>query len=319
MEKLPGYRVINTNPANGSSQLNKKDSRPCLKDAFKDILLVIVFNYPLYDNIPDLVALYKPAFPNLLFCGPPHNTAPPDILTVEMIRGYLGYECLGLAIRQHPGYKGYFYSNDDVILKFWSFSDFDREKIWESGELFSLRVTETARLQWKWWNSNYGLKRCRRVCEDVANMTLEKANLNGVHLFNTLIKNSNGTLRCFRGRSDVLYIPQKHATAFSILSSMFYRQNVFLEIAVPTINRLVEQNENIGRLFGRYIQYGGEDPRGTDSRFFWHLYLTNDTYLFIHPFKLHGRDELDNRLNLVMFKLFFIEKVKELTNCTGDV
>ena len=109
---------MNTNLPNGSTRLNKEDSRPCLKDAFKDILLVIVFNRPLYDSIPDLVALYKPAFPNLLFCGSPHNAAPPDILTLEIIGGYLGYECLGRAIRQHPGYKGYFYSNDDVILKF---------------------------------------------------------------------------------------------------------------------------------------------------------------------------------------------------------
>jgi len=237
---------------------------------------------------------------------------------VEVMRGFLGYECLGRAIRQHPGYKGYFYSNDDVILKFWNLPDFDLEKIWESDKMSPRTVTETARSGWIWWNSNYGLKNCRRACEDVANMTFEKKSLSGVQLLNTLLKNSNGTLRCFRGRSDVLYIPQKHATAFSVLSNMFYRQKVFLEIAVPTINRLVEQNENIGRLFGRYIQYGGPDRRGTDSRFFWHLYFTNDTYLFIHPFKLHGKDELDNRLNLVMFKLFFIEKVKELTNCTGD-
>ena len=319
MEKTPGYRFINTNLPNGSRQLNKEDSgRPCLKDAFKDILLVIVYNYPLYDSIPDLVALYEPAFPNLLFCGPPDNAASPDILTVKIIRGYLGYECLGRAIRQYPGYTGYFYSNDDVILKFWSFPDFDREKIWESmesGQLFSRRVKETVRLKWKWWNSGYGLQNCRRAFEDVANMTLDKENFKGVHLLNTLIKNSKDTLRCFRGRSDVLYIPQKHAKAFSILSNIFYTQKVFLEIAAPTINRLVEREENIGRLPGRYIRPHFQDPRGKDSRFLWHLYFTKDTYLFIHPFKLHGKDELDNKLNLVMFKRVLVEQVKKLTNC----
>ena len=321
VEENPGYRFINADLPNGSSQLNEKDSRPCLKEAFKDILLVIVYNYPLYDSIPHLIALYKPAFPNLLFCGPPHNTAPSDILTVEVNQGYLGYECLGRAIRQHPGYKGHLYSNDDVILKFWNFPDFDREKIWESREflnhLFSKRVHQYPVLGWKWWNSTYGLKNCRRACEDVANMTLQKENLNGVHLLNTLLKNSKGTLRCFRGRADVLYIPQKHAKAFSILSNMFYRQKVFLEIAVPTINRLVELNENIGRLPGRYIHYQ-EERRGTDSRFFWHLYFTNDDYFFTHPFKLHGRQELDNKLNLVMFRYFLMKQVKELTNCARN-
>ena len=191
VEENPGYRFINADLPNGSSQLNEKDSRPCLKEAFKDILLVIVYNNPLYDSIPDLIALYKPAFPNLLFCGPPHNTAPSDILTVEVNQGYLGYECLGRAIRQHPGYKGYFYSSDDVILKFWSFPDFDRERIWESREseqLLSKGVNESAGFKWKWWKSIYGLKNCKKACEYVANMTIEKENLKGFHLLNTLLK-----------------------------------------------------------------------------------------------------------------------------------
>ena len=313
VEKNPGYRFM-------KADLKKEDSRPCLKEAFKDILLVIVYNYPLYDSIPDLTALYKPAFPNLLFCGPPHNTAPLDILTVEIIHGYLGYECLGRAIRQHPGYKGYFYSNDDVIFKFWNFPDFDREKIWESREseqLPSQRINESASSRWKWWKSAYGLKNCRRACEDVGKMNMEDENLKGVHLLNTLLKNSNGTLRCFKSRSDVLFIPQKHSKAFSILSNTFYKHKVFLEIAVPTINRLVEQNGNIGRLPGRYIHYKDERS-GTDSRFFWHLYFTNDDYFFIHPFKLHGAKELDNKLHLVMFRHFLIKQVKELTNCARD-
>ena len=172
--------------------------------------------------------------------------------------------------------------------------------------------------EWVWWKRRYGLKNCRKACEDVAYMTLEEESLNGVHLLNTLLKNSNGTLGCFGGRSDVLYIPQKHATAFSILSKTFYRQQVFLEIAVPTINRILERKENIGRLPGHYIQYHKKGSRGTDSRFFWHLYFMNDMYLFIHPFKLHGKEELNNKFNSVMFKFFLIEKVKALTKCNRD-
>ena len=94
---------------------------------------------------------------------------------------------------------------------------------------------------------------------------------------------------------------------------MFYRREVFLEIAVPTINRLLEQNENIGRLPGRYIRYLVE-PGGTDSRFFWHLYFTKNEYLYIHPFKLH-QQELDSKFNLIMLKFILIEKVRTLTNC----
>ena len=276
-------------------------------------MFVIVYNYPFYDSIPDLVALYKPAFPHLLFCGPPHNTASPDILTVDIIKGYLGYECLGRAIRQHPGYNGYFYISDDVILKYWNFADFDREKIWESSpNVRSSPANGPASTPWNWWNSKYGLSTCRRALEDVSKLRNEK--LNGEQLLNTLVKNGKGTRLCFGSRSDVVYVPQKHAAAFSILSETFYKQKVFLEIAVPTIYRLLERNENIRRFPGLYIN----DPRVRDSRLFWYLYFPHNEYWFMHPFKLH-RPGLDSKFNLVMMKFIFIDKIKALTNCTPSV
>ena len=319
---LPERRTVNVPPINrikditlpnNSHQPNKGDSKPCLKNAFKDILLIIVFHYPMYDSIPILVDLYKPAFPNLLFCGPPDKTASSDILTVDIIQGYLGYECLGRAIRQHPGYKGYFYISDDVILKYWSLPDnFDWGKFWDS------YTPITPSIPWSWWNSAYGLSNCRRALEDVKKMSLKKEKLNGEQLLNTLVKNGNGTQICFGARSDIIYIPQKHATAFSTLSETFYKQYVFLEIAVPTIHRLLEQNENIKRLPGYYIPGDVGDPRVTDSRFFWYLYLSHNEYYFMHPFKLH-RGGIDGDFSLEMMKSFFIGKIKPLTNCTPNV
>ena len=311
----PNDRIIRTGSPNNSYQFNKDDSRPCLRDAFKDILLVIVYNYPLYDSIPDLVALYKPAFPHLLFCGPPHNTAPPDILTVDIIKGFLGYECLGRAIRQHPGYNGYFYISDDVVLKYWNFPDFDRGKFWDSYIPITSPASGPASNSWSWWNSPYGLSICRRALEDVEKMSFKKEKLNGEQLLNTLVNNVNGIRLCFGGRSDVLYVPQKHAAAFSTLSETFYKQKVFLEISVPTIYRLLEHNENIARLPGYYIPGDVGDPRVSDSRFFWYLYFPHNEYYFIHPFKLH-REGLDSKFNLVMMKFIFIDKIKALTGCT---
>ena len=78
----------------------------------------IAYNYPFYNSIPHLEVLYRPAFPHLLFCGPPFNSTRPGILIVDIIKGFLGYECLGRATRENTGYKGYFYIRDDVILKY---------------------------------------------------------------------------------------------------------------------------------------------------------------------------------------------------------
>ena len=160
--KPPVSRIINRAVPHESHQTSKNlatksltsktptpknaTSSPCLNNAFKDLLLVVVYNYPFYDSIPHLVALYKPAFPHLLFCGPPDNAERSDILTVEIIRGFLGYECLGRAIRKYPGYKGYFYISDDVLLKYWNLPDFDRSKIWESSSIRSSPVNEPTKL-----------------------------------------------------------------------------------------------------------------------------------------------------------------------------
>ncbi|XP_078384465.1 uncharacterized protein LOC144666900 isoform X3 [Oculina patagonica] len=294
---------------------SKIASKPCLKDAFKDILLVIFYNYPFYDSIPHLVALYKPAFPNLLFCGPPGATAQPDIPTVDKIKDFLGYECLGRAIREHPGYAGYFFISDDVILKYWNFPDFDRNKFWESYHPTTSPASGPASSDWYWYNAQYGLSNCRRALEDVAKMFLAEKKLNGTQFLDSLLKNGNEKLLCFGGRWDVLYVPQRHATAFSILSETFYKQQVFLEIAVPTIYRLLERNQNIALLPGYFIPGNVGDPAVSDSRFFWYFYFLRKEYYFIHPFKLH-RGGIDSKFSLVMMKHIFINKIKALTNCT---
>ena len=236
METPHHQRTINIIPPNSNYLLRTEGDDLCLKDAFNDLLIVVVYNYPFYYSIPHLSGLYRPSFPHLLFCGPPDNTT--GILTININRGILGYECLGRAIREHPGYRGYFYISDDVILNYWNFPDFDREKIWESSFSFgSTPVYEPASTNWYWWISPYGLNNCRRACEDVANMNFGVKKLNVKYHLSTLFKNSNESLRCFSGRSDIFYIPRKHAKAFSILSETFYEQKVFLEIAVPTMIR----------------------------------------------------------------------------------
>ena len=127
-------------------------------------------------------------------------------------------------------------------------------------------------------------------------------------------------MRCFSGRSDILYIPRKHAKAFSILAGTFYEQKVFLEIAIPTIIRFLERSESIGRLPGYYIpgDVRKNDFRVTDSRYFWFVYFPKNKIWFIHPFKLHGQ-EMDKKFNLVMLKFILIEKVRSQTSCAPSV
>ena len=81
----------------------------CLKDSFKDTLLVLNFNYPFYENIQLLHELYHDVFGKVVMCGPqPNNEAGkgPDILYYEEKIWYFRYRCLTKAIERYPGYTG---------------------------------------------------------------------------------------------------------------------------------------------------------------------------------------------------------------------
>lgn len=129
------------------------------------------------------------------------------IFIVDIYRGILGYECFGWVIREYLGYKGYFYISDDVMLNYWNFLDFDREKIWELLFMFGLiLVYELVSINWYWWILLYGLNNCWRVCEDVVNMNFGLKKFNVKYYLNIFFKNSNGILWCFSGCLDILYI-----------------------------------------------------------------------------------------------------------------
>ncbi|KAK3744385.1 hypothetical protein QZH41_002697 [Actinostola sp. cb2023] len=255
VDPIVHYKTASSRPGSINTSL------PCLRNAFKDILLVIVYNYPYYNSIKHFKDFYKPAFPNMVFCGPLDRSAGSSVMTVDIYRGVLGYECLGKAMRQHPGYEGYFYINDDVILNYWNFYDFDKSSIWQSPNVFtSTSMYGNIEDQWYWWRSPYGLPNCRQAYEHLTNVSL------GNEALRILKENGNGSLRCYSGRSDVLYIPKKHAQTFSVLSFIFYNHRVFLEIAVPTILRIIERESNIRHLSGYYIP--GDKTRARFSKRF---------------------------------------------------
>ena len=312
----PSRRQINITP--GPHLSGQTGKAPCLNRTLARIFLVIVYNYPHFDSIPLLTALYRPAFPHLLFCGPPGNTSPHRVLEVDTVRGILGYECLAQAIREHPGYQGYFYINDDVILNYWNFIDFDTRQIWESPSSFgSIGMYEPPSPKgWYWWVSPYGLQNCQKAFEELANMNhvLQSRGFDIVNAMSTLYLNGNTSLRCYSGRSDVLYIPARHAKGFSLLAAEFYKHRVFLEIAIPTILRMLDLKKNLGRMDGYYIpgDVRKGDPRVTDSRHFWSFYFLKSKLWFIHPFKLHHAP-LDNRLNTILLRYFLTEKGKDVT------
>ncbi|KAJ7343689.1 hypothetical protein OS493_040500 [Desmophyllum pertusum] len=140
VEKPRDHLSINTVLPTESRPLNKENASPCLKDAFKDILLVLFTIIPLYDSY--LISLLCISPRSLICCSAVRHTIQLVQASSRSIstKAFWDTSVLVRAIREHPGYKGYFHISDDVILNYWKFPDFDREKIWESSFSFGLHL-----------------------------------------------------------------------------------------------------------------------------------------------------------------------------------
>ena len=293
-------------------RLQPQHGKKCLKKYYKDILLVIVYHFPKYDSIPHLEGLYKDAFPNIAICGPKKDRSYSVDIIVKNHGGLLAYNCLGRAVQIYPGYEGYFYINDDMIVNWWNFREFDRSKIWQGALIENghpLREGSgdniTYKTKWVWYNSSFGLEQCNKTLKEIS--TLKPHNWQPKKLYENLKYNGNGKTYCSKGWSDFFYIPRVHAEAFSTICDMFYKNNVFLEIAVTTMLRLLDSQENTIKITGHYLP----DIGPSDSKAFWTYYRTD--IKFMHPFKFHVKPF--EKMNVALLRNWVIKYSKQFLEC----
>ena len=174
----------------------------------------MVYHYPFYSTVPFIVSHYKDAFPHIAVCGP-KASAEYQILAVDMgPRGYYSYECLGAAIRLHPGYRGYMFVNDDMIVNWWNFAKLSKEKIWQGSKIDQRVAHEMNRRpirdDWMWWRKESGLKNCEKAYQKLVALTNRSLGFPNIHikkLLNTHYRNGKNRTLCFRTWSDFVYVP----------------------------------------------------------------------------------------------------------------
>ena len=238
-----------------------------------------------------------------------------DVHEFNIVRGIFGYECLANAIRENHelGFEGYFYINDDVILNFWNLIKikFDLTKIW-SFTTFKAPLYGKTPTHWYWWISPFGFEKVRNAVKQIQSLSGRFPSYKRV--MDTYQSNGNGSVYAYNGRSDIVYVPRQYAIQFQDLSSIFRREDVFLEIAIPTITRFLALERNIKTLHGHYIpgDVRKNDTRVTDSRHFWVTYLKNPNLLFIHPFKLQHRYENNRELNILLMRHILIKRSRDI-------
>lgn len=193
----------------------------CIKNAFRNVLLVIIFNYRIYSNVPTLKSFYEPAFSDIILCGPEANSEY-GVHQVNISKRYFGYYCLATAIREKPNFEGYLYVNDDMIVNFWNLANFNKNRIWEGPRstitVDSYRPPEV----WYWWKSRWGMSRCNETFYEIFQLMRKSENLSRLKkALQILKKNGEGRYLCNRGRSDISYLPGKFTEIFKLLADIF--------------------------------------------------------------------------------------------------
>ncbi|XP_028418409.1 uncharacterized protein LOC114543756 [Dendronephthya gigantea] len=286
----------------------------CLKNYFQDVLLVVVYHYAFYDTLPFIQSQYKEAFPHIVVCGPKASTKF-EVLAVDFgPRGYYSFECLGKAMRIHPGYRGYMFVNDDMIVNWWNFAKLDKDKIWKGAEIDQSAAHEVSqrpvRNDWMWWRKENGLKNCEKVFQKLNDARNESLNIDVPRLLRTHYRNGKNRTMCFRTWSDFAYVPGRLRREFEALSRIFFENKVFLEIAFPTILSMLNDWKCWENANGLYLPeiFGFQDF--SNVKYVWPKFSRDVT--FLHPVKFFGNKGYQNRR---IFNSRVLPYVKHYTNC----
>ena len=256
------------------------------------VLVVIIFNSPLYDHAPFLRKLYEPFFSSVVFYGK-ERSAKFNILAAKETPGYLGnfqQIVISQATVEFPGYDGYMWLADDLIFNFKEALPFlNPERLWVPvgyyGHDASPNVYEN-RKDWH-WPSAMGLPAVRKLYKCVPKVFRARSE-----------QWFGGPDRVTTNIGDFGYIPKRFVEDFRILSYSLRR--VFMEIAIPTaFYWMSKSNENMETVFRPpYVVYWlwtDEERRDPFKK------LTNDT-LLLHPVKLYRNPDNQKKLLAKMDK-----------------
>ena len=211
---------------------------------------------------------------------------------------------------RHPHFTGYMYTNDDAILHWWHLLDYDLSKVW-LGDAFIhpqglfYELGNCVPEDWYWWTSPEHPKQPLK-CAKALNKTLKfiqdaaKQDSEFDYYIHNYVANSNGRKLCYGGYSDVFYIPQKHADIFTSMVSIFEEEDVFLEIAFPTMMSFLigYEKQNYEVLNGKhdFRRSKQSDKSRGDVSVYKHGGITHGGMLkdFVHPFKLASAKKDEN-------------------------
>ncbi|XP_059158102.1 uncharacterized protein LOC131942311 [Physella acuta] len=280
---------------------------------FSDILLIIVFNNPYYGNVKYLDAIHSPVFTNILYCGENITKFQDEtkdmnqtfsFIEAEVVDGFDGYICAIRAMQMGYSVSGYLFTSDDLLFKPWAMLELNKSSAgvtYESRTIF-LNISEPVNTYFR-WGEKIGRTAYLKTLSDISIVPRIPDGVRSLEEFQkTLLTHTNSKDLVVGDISDLYYIPQKMRAAAVWYLSMFYKNHVFLELAVPCVLRGLETKQSLN-LFGGKSYYGDERER-VFSTYYLHKY-------FFHPAKLSMSKMIEGYCNL-----YFPELLEKLFNAT---
>jgi hypothetical protein len=266
---------------------------------YEDVLLIVVFNSPFYNNIRYIEAMYRTLFPRILYCGP----LPLDRVEFPWTRDYslsfvtfdpsdgnhtagaFSYDCMKKAITMnYRGIGGYLVVADDMFLLPHSLRHYDKNSIWfmvdgiRIGEITKLRECRLGMCDfhphWHWW-ADYqhatinALKGLKKQNSD----TFYKCH-------QQLVRLNGGEMRPNARNADIYFVPVRLEQQVSELFGHFLEHRVFVEIAVPTVLNCLSGKGDAQHIPG---VLNWEESRDMSWLFFNNKHLLGKR--FLHPTK----------------------------------
>jgi hypothetical protein len=189
-----------------------------------------------------------------------------------------------------------------MVVNWWKFYKIDKEKFWSGSKIHDdkchIMGSRPIRRDWPWWSKKSpSAKACEiSYAEITKKYNLSNDNMNITNLIKTHLDNGNGVRYCFKAWSDLFYVPQRFSDQWQRISSVFHKNRVFLEVAVPTIMSFLDSRESWEKHYGKYLPRKYGNVNFADGKLVWINY--DYDMKFIHPVKFHGHVAKKNRQKL---------------------
>ena len=262
---------------------------------FHDVALVVMFNWPEYDNVRYIEVMHRNLFPVIIYCGDNANKFANATMGIErglsfidipVVKGDRGYRCMVGAARMSFNVSGFLLIGDDTLVNTWQFQGMDKSKVWMMEPNFQKCSSGTVKqsvsgTKWEWWNDRSEGQKLISVLGDLQKKLDLPEMQRDPHLpkFFSNLRDNTGTIDgCVHGVSDIFYVPKTHAVAMTTVFNHFDSHHQVLELVAPITLYGLANKSNILIIRGRNLW---ESDRNNP----WAFYDPEGSH-FLHPVKL---------------------------------